>query len=378
MSDLKVNGEGEIMKQGIRKAVLCLTAVVALASFGAASALAAIVVDQNAAIGAASCTGALTQYNTIQSAVSAASSGATIEVCPGTYAEQVTITTPLTLKGVTDTTNNAGAVVVTIPGGTFSGAFTQILIQATGVTLTDIGVDGTNTLSSCDFGPTLTGIMFASGSSGTLKDVALRNHYISNGSGGYCGTGIPVSANSAASVTVTDSSVRNFDSEGLNLTATSTVTVKTTTVAPITNQTANCVYANAATLVVSDNSMADCYVGVYVTSTVQGTVSGNTIHGGTNGSAGVFCFPTCTGLTISGNAIFDTGSGFGMKTSGGVGGVVFENNDVYGTSSGVYLYLQPGNTVSNNTFNDAQVGVYGASGNTVTGNTYRTVTTLTQ
>ena len=79
------------------------------------------------------------------------------------------------------------------------------------------GVDGTNTLSSCDFGPTLVGIMFASGSSGTLKDVAFRNHNISNGSGGYCGAGTPVSANGATSVTITDSSIRNFDSEGTGL-----------------------------------------------------------------------------------------------------------------------------------------------------------------
>jgi parallel beta-helix repeat protein len=363
------------MRRYIRKATFW-TAAIAVLSFGAAPAMAVIVVDQNTAIGAASCTGAATQYNTIQAAVSAAPSGATIEICPGTYAEQVTITTPLTLKGETYTAGNTGAVVVTVPGGTFSGAFTQILIQATSVTLTDIGVDGTNTLSSC--GPTLTGISFAAGSSGTLKEVALRNQYISNGTGGYCFAGTPVSANSATSVTITDSSIRNFDSEGTNLTVSSTVTVKTTTVAPITTG-ANCVYANGETVEVSGNSMADCNVGVYVTSTVQGTVSNNTIHSGSGGGfAGVFCFPVCTALTISGNTIFETGVGFGMKTSGGTGGVTFENNDVYGTTYGVYLFGQPGNTISNNTFNDAQYGVYGASGNTISGNTYRTVTTLTE
>jgi parallel beta-helix repeat protein len=365
------------MKKYIRKAAFWTTAI-AMLSFAASHAKAAIVVDQNTAVGAPSCTGAATQYNTIQAAVSAAPSGATIEVCPGTYAERVTIATTLTLKGVTDTTNDAGAVVVTIPGGTFSGAFTQILIQATGVTLTDIGVDGTNTLTSCDFGPSLTGILFAAGSSGTLKDVALRNQYISNGSGGYCASGTAVSANGATSVTITDSSIRNFDSQGTGLTATSTVTVKTTTVSPINNTSANCVYANAPTVEVSGNSMADCNVGAYVTSTVQGTVSNNTIHSGSGGGfAGVFCFPVCTGLTVSGNTIFETGTGFGMKTSGGTGGVVFENNQVYGTTYGVYLFGQPGNTISNNTFNDAQYGVYGVSGNTVTGNTYRTVATLT-
>ncbi len=362
------------MKKYICKAAFWALAIAALALLDASSAVAAIVVDPNTPPCVATFSA---HYTTIQAAVNAAASGATIEVCPGTYAEQVTINTTLTLKGVANTAANTGAAVVVIPGGTFSGAFTQILIQATGVTLVNIGVDGTNTLSSCDFGPSLTGILFVAGSSGSLKEVALRNHYISNGSGGYCGAGTPVSASSATSVTVTDSSVRNFDSQGFYLTATSTVTVKTTTVAPI-NPGANCVYANAATVVVSNNSMADCGVGVYVTSTVQGTVSGNTIHGGTSGGSGVFCFPVCTGLTVSGNGIFDTGDGFGMKTSSEVGGVVFENNDVSGVSNGLYLFLQPGNTISNNTFTDAQVGVNGASGNTISGNTYRTVTTLTQ
>src|SRR5271156_269097 len=361
------------MKKYIRKAAFWAVAIAALALLDASSAVADIVVDPNTPPCVATFSA---HYTTIQAAVNAAASGATIEVRPGTYAEQVTINTPLTLKGVTNTAANTGAAAVVIPGGTFSGAFTQILIQATGVTLVNIGVDGTNSLSGCS-GATLTGILFAAGSSGSLKDVALRNHYISNGSGGYCEGGIPVSANSATSVTVTDSSVRNFDSEGFNLTATSTVTVKTTTVAPI-NPGANCLYANAATVEVSGNSMADCFIGVYVTSTVQGTVSGNTIHGGTSGSFGVFCFPVCTGLTVSGNAIFDTGSGFGMKTSGQTGGVVFENNDVFGTTDGVSLFNQPGNTISNNTFTDAQVGVSGTSGNTISGNTYRTVTTLTQ
>jgi parallel beta-helix repeat protein len=93
---------------------------------------------------------------------------------------------------------------------------------------------------------------------------------------------------------------------------------------------------------------------------------------------GIFCFPVCTELTISGNLIFDTYTGFSMKTSGGSGGVTFENNDVYGTTDAVSLFDQPENTISNNTITDAQVGVAGVSGNTVSDNTYRTVTTLTQ
>ena len=349
-----------------------MAALALLVAFGATRAVASIVVDPNAT----PCVSATTHYTTIQAAVSAATSGATIQVCPANYAEQVTIATPLTLKGVTNTTGNTGAAVVTIPNNTFSGAYTQIVINATGVTLTDIGIDGTNSLSSCS-SASLTGIMFGSGSSGTLKDVVARNHNISNGSGGYCGTGTPIYANGATSVTITESSVRNFDATGIYLTATSTATVKTTTVSPI-SAGSNCIYANAETVVVSNNTVADCSYGLYVTSTTQATVSGNTVHGGVNGVAGIFCFPVCTGLTVSGNLIFDTYTGFSIKTSDEVGGVTFENNDIYGTMNAVYLFLETGNTISNNTITDAQVGVAGVSGNTVSGNTYRTVTTLTQ
>jgi parallel beta-helix repeat protein len=264
-----------IQRPNIARAAITAAPMATLAllvAFAATPAVASIVVDPNTT----PCVSATTHYTTIQAAVSAATSGATIQVCPANYAEQVTIATPLTLKGVTNTTGNTGAAVVTLPSSTFSGAYTQSVINATGVTLTDIGVDGSNTVSGCS--ASLTGILFESGSSGTLKNVALRNHNISNGTGGYCGSGSPISANSASSVTITDSSVRNFDATGISLTATTTATVKTTSVTPI-SAGSNCIYANSETVVVSNNTVADCSYGLYVTSTVQGTVSGNTVHG---------------------------------------------------------------------------------------------------
>src|ERR1035438_1534840 len=53
----------------------------------------------------------LATYTTIQTAVNHAFSGATILVCPGTYAEQITITTPLTLKGISAPPDNAPTIV---------------------------------------------------------------------------------------------------------------------------------------------------------------------------------------------------------------------------------------------------------------------------
>ena len=51
-------------------------------------------------MGVVSCIAATNYYNTISSAIAAAPSGAVIHVCPGTYAEQVTITKPVTVVGI--------------------------------------------------------------------------------------------------------------------------------------------------------------------------------------------------------------------------------------------------------------------------------------
>src|SRR5256884_8230393 len=52
-------------------------------------------------------------FSTISAAVSSVPPGSTVEVCPGTYAEQVAITKALTLVGVTSGTANQ--VLITVP-----------------------------------------------------------------------------------------------------------------------------------------------------------------------------------------------------------------------------------------------------------------------
>lgn len=135
------------------------------------------------------CLGA-SPYTTIQSAVSAAPSGGTVLVCPGTYTEQVTITQPLNLKGVE--AGNMDAAVITSPaGGVVINAtnFThglpaaaQVLVEnTTGVNISNLTVDGSgNQLPACS--PVLTayliGIYFQN-ASGTVNSVATRNQIVS-------------------------------------------------------------------------------------------------------------------------------------------------------------------------------------------------------
>src|ERR1700690_437116 len=54
-------------------------------------------------------------YSTISQAVSSVPPGSTVLVCPGTYPEQVTITQPLTLRGVQN--GNAANPTIIVPAG---------------------------------------------------------------------------------------------------------------------------------------------------------------------------------------------------------------------------------------------------------------------
>src|SRR5882724_1234939 len=104
------------------------------------------------------CVTGVTNYTTIQAAINASLPGDTVDVCPGTYSEALTITIPLTVVGVQSGFGDRAIVQgvfnsasVTIPGGQYgfrvqpssNTVFPQILIQNTGpVNLTNLTVDG--------------------------------------------------------------------------------------------------------------------------------------------------------------------------------------------------------------------------------------------
>jgi len=169
------------------------------------------------------CLTSLPNYATIQTAVSAVPSGATIDVCPGTYNEQVTITAPLTLKGIASGTNQA--VVLTVPPAfeqngttpvTGFPVYAQIVVQDAGpVNISGLTVDGNN--SSCPQGGAIAGVVYLSAtnpSSGKLSNSVIRNTangcssqataiYTENGSG------------FASSITVQENSIHSINGQGL-------------------------------------------------------------------------------------------------------------------------------------------------------------------
>src|SRR5580698_7904207 len=150
----------------------CL-ALIVLAAF-AGQAFAA-----NVAVGLCAAPG--THYTTIQAAVNAVTPGGKVEVCPGTYPEQVSINKSLTLLGIAAGSGDAAVIVSPSNGLVQTGTdifnnpvAAQVLVTgATAVTISHLTVDGSNNgLSGCSVDPI--GIYFQN-SSGTITDNAIRN-----------------------------------------------------------------------------------------------------------------------------------------------------------------------------------------------------------
>ncbi len=162
----------------------------------------------------------LQAYTTITQAVSTVGPGSTILVCPGTYPEQITITQPLTLRGIQS--ENAANPVVTVPSGGLTqsivaptngvGMVFQVLVLGTEsglVNISNIAVDGGN--SGNGVGGWFAGIYYQN-SSGAVRNVAT---YGQSGNGYGFGIFLEGTTPTAKTVTVSNSSVHDFDSEGI-------------------------------------------------------------------------------------------------------------------------------------------------------------------
>jgi len=247
------------------------------------------------------CQPALPHFATIQAAINAAPQGGTVVVCPGTYAEQIAIFHPLTLKGVDS--NGSNLAVITMPTG---GTGTQVWVQATNVNISDLVIDGGNNgATSCGQGPN--GIVYY-GSSGTVNHVAIRNEIPSGPGLTVCndGDGIYVAANNtvASNVTITNSSIHAFQRNGIE------------------------VYGRGASAKVQANSIGGNTVGpagngVAIWFGATGTVTSNSIINvlepvtyPNQFGAGYGIIVQCSqGVTISANVIGDTQSGIVVTTS---------------------------------------------------------------
>jgi hypothetical protein len=352
------------------------------------------------------CVASSTVYTTIQAAVTAASSGAIIEVCPGTYPEQVLITIPLTLTGIR--AGNSDYAVVTVPvGGVVANATVsprgtgtsystaaQLLIQNTiGVTVANLSVQGSNSgLTDCNTG--LVGVYYQN-ASGIVGNVSVENQVGFTNCGR--GLGVYVETDGTASSTVAiENNVVSFTS-GLNIGATApgtTVTISGNSVIGNSISDDNGIYvAQGATGTVSGNTImnftiptdtfgsnANGICGIQVTKSSNVTISNN-IVGNTNCAISM---TQGTSLSITHNEVINTVDNDGIYVCGN-SNVVQQNNIRSSANAGIRLDnaaadnctgFGNSNTVTQNTINGACIGILeptGTTGNVISPNTFDNV-----
>ncbi len=334
------------------------------------------------------CLPSLQTYATISNAVTSVPPGSTIMVCPGNYPEQVTITQPLTLKGV-QSEGTANPVVVVPPGGLTQSvtllsngvtAFFQIVVQGTEtgqVNISNLAIDGTNNGVGVD--EAMLGVLFQN-SSGTVRQIATYNQ-IANGSG--FGIFLESTTSPSKTITISDSSVHDFDSGGIRCNCNSGMTVDIDSNAvvgsnvPSANPPGEAIDMNAPgkitnNSVISNPAPPASSAGVGIAFGSNMVVSGNTVVGW---GAGIWTIGDSS--TIKSNRVLKAGGGITLSGS---------NNDVehnflsnFPGGAGIsFNCTGTGNTVIHNVVNDAYWGIVDPRGtNTTSPNTFTNVANVT-
>lgn len=345
----------------------------------------------------------LVHFDTIQDAVNGVPAASTIEVCPGTYPEQVTITQPLALKGVQSGT--ADMAVITSPiggmvlniGGIYAAGLA--VSNTTGVNISNLVVDGANNgITSC-MNPVLAGVFYLN-ASGSVSHVVTRNQVLSFDGCGFGTDAIRVrtDAGFSSSVSIQNNTLHHFQSNGIYASgAGTTVTIKGNSILGLgASQTGgNGIFlALGASGTILSNTVLDLIwapdafpdffdasYGVLLQCSQNVTISGNTVG---NTQAGIVLssvacqsiYPNPDNNTISLNKIFGTQLYDAINICGS-NNVIESNTIMAADQSAVHLFSDldttncpssndPGNnnTVSLNTINDA-----GCAGIIVDGNT---------
>ena len=327
------------------------------------------------------CVPGLLQFQTIQSAVDQSPAGSTIEVCPGNYPEEVSISKNMTLRGIANPNSNPvqdAAVVVSPSTGVVQNTTSfssnqpiaaQILVgNGASVTISSMTVDGSNNkLSDCSVN--LVGIMYQN-ASGTVSTSVMRNQALAPSLSG-CQDGLGFFAQSGqggtSNVTVQESSVHNYDKNGITGNETGTTLKATNNV------------VQGAGVVAPPGSAQN---GIQIGFGAKGTVSGNTVldqvYGdpATAASIGVLLYDTAeNSVTVTSNKISNTQGGVGIYTDGANptqdgDGATVQSNNIFETSAydGIDVCTN-GNTIKGNTIaNSAESAIHLDASCTANGN----------
>jgi Right handed beta helix region len=297
--------------------------------------------------------------------------GSTINICPGTYYEQVTISQSLTLRGVSYG-NSSKAVIVLPPGGLattpslhYGTVAPQVEITAGTVDITGITVDGTASSSNC---PSVNYVgIFYSGSSGTVNEVETRYQ---NCGDNVIGVGILAEDGaSSRSVTIENSNIHDYSLDGIvGYGADYTVSIENNFVfsSPSPGNTGIAQFAHAGD--VSGNTVTGALNGIVVEADV--VVSGNTVSDTVDG------IDVYVKATVTSNRISDgSRQGIGVFADG----ASIKNNiimELRGASVGLEVGCSTNVTVSGNTVNGAYAGIDGVPASINGANTFNNVSAV--
>jgi len=332
-----------------------------------------IVVDPNAT----ACVTPSVHFTTIQQAIDAAPVGATVQVCPGQYQEQISIYKPLTLKGVG--AGSGWVPTIRLPAGFVTNvvlygwpSVAQVLVQSQNVTLTNLVIDGSNTLDTCS-NLYLAGIVYESGASGAVRRASVRNQFVhDSGSGTDCRMGIGIFAQGGSVLTVQDSDISSIDCLGVSNDQ-SSVNVKTSVISVRGGAEVGVNFANNASGTISGNFVSGGEVGIggwFVTGDV--TIANNIISKFTRD--GITC-NGCNGVTVSENKVYGDGPNgiFFMSCSGGN---LIQSNQITGSShQGIFVDCPASDTITLNILQDLPYGITALPGDVVTKNKFYNVGT---
>jgi len=297
-------------------------------------------------------------YTTIQEAVAGVPPGSIVDVCPGSYPEQVTIQQPLTLQAV-QTGNNASVVITAPSNGLLSTTIpvaipiaAQLAVSNSSgpVNISGLTVDGTGITASSSGSP-VAGILYNS-SPGTLNRVVIQNLMSTN----VEVFGVAFRDDNAVSPTnALQNSVISFPSVGngnafggigigastvIAVGSLETFTSSTGTISlSVTNNYFSTAPGNPAFAIFSELNVAATITG----NTIAGAISstGQTTSTGTFVSGIIVSSPTAP-VKINGNSIFDATDAIVVQQGGRTSltlssDINIVNNTLAPSATGVFL-----------------------------------------
>jgi hypothetical protein len=333
-----------------------------------------------------SCEPRLPSFEMIQNALSATPQPNVIKICPGTYPEQLVITFPVTLEGIS--AGNATGATISVPASGLSvnatnsiygNAAAQVLVQNAGgeVNLGNLTVDGTG--NKVGTSASVVGVYYAN-SPGTMDHLTIQNQ-----NGNELGFGVWLEGDGAnPSVTVENSNLRGFDNSGVIAETNSSSSGLTATIE------GNYFTASFPSYPVQG--------GIGIGSGVNASVSGNLISpgftvgvgGGTEGSIfkntiiGALFFGIWThGASVTSNTIYDSGTSNTDPPSAAiwvgstvalVTGNIITQFGSYGNA--IDYDCVAGSNVHSNTIQGAPTALLNVPPGTVTPNTFYNVSAL--